>query len=285
MADRGPHCGRDRPDFRRRRAPLRHRPLADLLKWATARGFTQLASMAKAIFSFLSELDLSWAQEICIYLFIWMAKFGAAYGVRTGIHVGVDLLVNRLPEHSRKQVILFALLCGALFTGMIAAFGSSFVWEMFKTGQQSNDLEAPMWFIYLAIPLGSGLMCFRFLQVSWHYYWTGELPHHDEAHVEGVEVDGSPALHPQPAGLATRAAERKMSPLGTILILTPILIFAICLAEKAGILVLPQSVRAGTIFALLIALMLTGIPVSIALGLTVMTFLFTLTAVPIEAVS
>ena len=22
-----------------------------------------------------------WAQELCIYMFIWMAKFGAAYGV------------------------------------------------------------------------------------------------------------------------------------------------------------------------------------------------------------
>ncbi|WP_311980009.1 TRAP transporter large permease subunit [Bradyrhizobium diazoefficiens] len=43
--------------------------------------------------------------------------------------------------------------------------------------------------------------------------------------------------------------------------------------------------RAATVFALLISLMLTGIPVSIALGLTVMTFLFTLTTVPIEAVS
>src|ERR1700737_2505208 len=141
------------------------------------------------LYPFFASLDLSWAQELCIYMFIWMAKFGAAYGVRTGIHVGVDLLVNRLPERSRKQVILFALLCGALFTGMIAAFGVSFVGEMFKTGQQSNDLEAPMWFIYLAIPLGRGLMCFRFLQVSWSYYLNGHLPHHDEAHVEGVETD------------------------------------------------------------------------------------------------
>ena len=41
-------------------------------------------------------------------MFIWMAKFGAAYGVRTGIHVGVDVLVNLLPPRSRKQVILFA---------------------------------------------------------------------------------------------------------------------------------------------------------------------------------
>src|SRR5437660_10348283 len=39
------------------------------------------------------------------------------------------------------------------------------------------------------------------------------------------------------------------------------------------------------IFGLLIALMLTGMPVSIALGLTVLTFLFVMTEVPIEAVA
>lgn len=39
------------------------------------------------------------------------------------------------------------------------------------------------------------------------------------------------------------------------------------------------------IFVLLIVLMLTGMPISIALGLTVLTFLFLLTSVPIEAVA
>ncbi len=39
------------------------------------------------------------------------------------------------------------------------------------------------------------------------------------------------------------------------------------------------------IFALLIALMLTGMPVSISLGLTVLTFLFTMTDVPVTAVA
>ena len=38
----------------------------------------------------LLSLNFSWAQELCIIMFVWMAKFGAAYGVRTGIHVGVD---------------------------------------------------------------------------------------------------------------------------------------------------------------------------------------------------
>ena len=55
-------------------------------------------------------LNLTWAQELCIYMFIWMAKFGAAYGVRTGIHVGVDVLVNHLNPVWRKKVVLFGLL-------------------------------------------------------------------------------------------------------------------------------------------------------------------------------
>jgi C4-dicarboxylate transporter, DctM subunit len=255
----------------------------DYAKWLDAHGMVALGLPLRALFRFLAGMDVSWAQELTIYMFIWMAKFGAAYGVRTGIHVGVDLLVNRVPPRSRKQVILFSLLCGAFFTGMIATFGGSFVSEMFKTGQQSNDLEAPMWIVYLAIPVGSGLMCFRFLQVAWFYYWTGELPHHNEAQVEGIEIT-APALHPAAAD-PTKVPSGKTSPLGLILIMAPILILMICLGEKTGIIVMPQALRAAMIFALLIALMLTGIPVSIALGLTVLTFLFTLTTVPIEAVS
>ena len=48
--------------------------------------------------------------------------------------------------------------------------------------------EIPSWIVYACIPLGSYLMCFRFLQVMWAYYWTGELPHHDQSHVEGIET-------------------------------------------------------------------------------------------------
>ena len=41
-------------------------------------------------------------------------------------------------------------------------------------------------------------MCFRFLQVGWAFFRTGELPHHDHAHVEGIEeveaIDATEAL-------------------------------------------------------------------------------------------
>ena len=135
----------------------------------------------------LLAIHLSWAQELCIYMFIWMAKFGAAYGVRTGIHVGVDVLINALPDATRRKYILFGLLAGALFTAVVGTLGANYVWAIGHTDQTSADMELPLWIVYLCIPLGSYLMCFRFLQVAWHFARTGELPKHDHSFVEGVD--------------------------------------------------------------------------------------------------
>jgi C4-dicarboxylate transporter DctQ subunit len=52
--------------------------------------------------------------------------------------------------------------------------------------------------VYSAIPLGSSLMCLRFLQVAWAFWKTGELPQHDHAHVEGVDADSPHAASPLP---------------------------------------------------------------------------------------
>ncbi|HEY7231952.1 MAG TPA: TRAP transporter small permease [Pseudolabrys sp.] len=137
------------------------------------------------------HINLTWAQELCVYMFVWMAKFGAAYGVRTGIHVGVDVLVNMLEPRWRNKVILFALFCGALFTFIVGTMGAKFVIELYPTDQVSPDMELPRWIVFLCVPLGSYLMCFRFLQVTWAFFWRGELPHHDAGHVEGVD-EGAP---------------------------------------------------------------------------------------------
>jgi C4-dicarboxylate transporter, DctQ subunit len=144
------------------------------------------ASGVPLLYPLMHQIHLSWAQELCIYMFVWMAKFGAAYGVRTGIHVGVDVVVNRLAEPLRRKVVLFGLLCGALFTAVVGTMGARFVYGLMGTDQTSPDLELPSWIVYLCIPLGSYLMCFRFLQVAVAFWRTGELPHHDPGHVEGV---------------------------------------------------------------------------------------------------
>ncbi len=72
---------------------------------------------------------------------------------------------------------------------------------------------------------------------------------------------------------------------GLLIIAAPVLLALACFAAKFGILPVSDAFRVGMIFTLLVALMLTGMPISIALGLTVMTFLFTLTTVPMDSVA
>ncbi|MDE2606084.1 MAG: TRAP transporter large permease subunit [Burkholderiales bacterium] len=256
----------------------------DFAKWLEAHGLAILSPPFRAIFSWLASKDLSWAQELCIYLFIWMAKFGAAYGVRTGIHVGVDVLVMRMEPARAKKVILFGLLAGAFFTATIARFGVHFTYGVWQSGSRSNDLEAPMWIVYMAIPLGSSLMCFRFLQVAWHFWRTGALPRHDAAHVEGVEAGEAPPPPVQADGPA-RGAPGQGRILGWALLALPFVLLGFGLLAKTGAVHLGGGARAGLVFAILISMMLTGMPISIALGLTVLSFMFMLTDVSLDSVA
>jgi C4-dicarboxylate transporter, DctM subunit len=67
--------------------------------------------------------------------------------------------------------------------------------------------------------------------------------------------------------------------MAVLIIVIPVVLAAICLAARLDIVELSQSVRAALLFALLLALMATGMPISIALGLSVLTYLFILSTV------
>jgi C4-dicarboxylate transporter, DctM subunit len=65
----------------------------------------------------------------------------------------------------------------------------------------------------------------------------------------------------------------------TLMILIPVALVLVCVAARLDIIDLSQSVRASLLFLLLLALMATGMPISIALGLSVLTYLFILSSV------
>jgi len=193
------------------------------------------------------------------------------------------VLVNLLPAGSRRRVITFSLLCGALFTSVVCGFRRlirqpDVAHRPAVQRSRSADVDRlpcdPARLEPDVLPLS---------QVAWSFYRTGELPHHNAAEIDGVDVDVD-ALHP--AAIAPPEAEKnEKGPLGWILILLPILIVAICFAHAGGTYRAAHGVRVAIVFALLLSLMLTGMPISIALGLTVLSFMFTLTDVRTESVA
>ena len=89
-----------------------------------------------------------------------------------------------------------------------------------------------------------------------------------------IAITGSPA-DPKPKALIG----------AFILIGVPIMLFSMCVASKLGLVVIPPGPRAFLLFTLLISLMLTGMPISISLGLTVLSFFFTMTSEDPQAVA
>jgi C4-dicarboxylate transporter, DctM subunit len=72
---------------------------------------------------------------------------------------------------------------------------------------------------------------------------------------------------------------RSSAVIATLIMVVPIALALLCLAARLDIVTLSQSVRATLLFALLLALMASGMPISIALGLSVLTYLFILSSV------
>jgi C4-dicarboxylate transporter, DctM subunit len=64
-----------------------------------------------------------------------------------------------------------------------------------------------------------------------------------------------------------------------LIVVVPVVLALTCVLARFEIIELSQSARAVLLFALLLALMATGMPISIALGLSVLTYLFILSSV------
>jgi C4-dicarboxylate transporter DctM subunit len=81
--------------------------------------------------------------------------------------------------------------------------------------------------------------------------------------------------------LASKADVRPRSVrvLAVLIVLIPVVLAIVCVLARFHVIDLSQSARAGLLFALLLALMATGMPISIALGLSVLTYLFILSSV------
>jgi len=83
------------------------------------------------------------------------------------------------------------------------------------------------------------------------------------------------SAHPEGAAMRPRSG----AALATLIIAIPLALALICVLARFDVVVLSQSIRAALLFALLLGLMATGMPISIALGLSVLTYLFILSSV------
>lgn len=100
----------------------------------------------------------AWVEELIRFLFVWASCVGAAVGVKDHIHIGIDVLVNLLPQIGQRiiAIVVQVILCG--FDVFLIKFGINLVNQTMK--QPSAGLQIPMGYVYWAIPVLGGLGIF-----------------------------------------------------------------------------------------------------------------------------
>jgi C4-dicarboxylate transporter DctQ subunit len=123
------------------------------------------SSAITALFGLRQSSSLGGGGEFAQMTMIWAALMGAAMGMRAGIHIGVDVLVQRLPARGTKLMILLGLAVGMIFTFWVMMLGWNLVAFSMRTGQVTAELFIPRWILYLSVPVSMALMTFHQAQV------------------------------------------------------------------------------------------------------------------------
>ncbi len=106
-----------------------------------------------------------WAEELIINMLIWAGLIGSSLALRMGIHIGVDVFVQKFERRVAKVLTLLGLTLGMAFCSVLAVLSIRFVIFLSGSGQMSIGLEIPMWILYLCLPIAFILMSIRFLQI------------------------------------------------------------------------------------------------------------------------
>lgn len=131
---------------------------------AVALVLATLAMMHGVLTRYLFSSPTTWQTEVSVYLLVFVTFVGGAYGLKHHAHVGVDLVVDRLPVRAQLVVrLVTALLAMLVVVAVIkTAYGT---WlEAYEGGfRTSTVLGTPLWLVYAILPVGMLLILFQYL--------------------------------------------------------------------------------------------------------------------------
>lgn len=125
-----------------------------------------------------------WAEELARYMFVYMIYLAAAWAVKTGSHLRIDILLLKMPPGRRIYFETFADACFVICAIAIITYSLQIMKMQLEMGTLAQsrflmDLKFNMAFAYASLPLGWGLTVIRLIQREvrmWRtYLQTGKL--------------------------------------------------------------------------------------------------------------
>lgn len=158
-----------------------------------------LAILINVFFRYVLNSPLTWPPELSRFLMVAVTLFAAGLALRKGAHVGVTVLVTRLPI--RAQAVVFTI-NSLLIAGFLAVLlWQGFILAFFEGPRQTApSLGISMMFAFIPLPLGAALMLIHLAETTrnaWQRARDGRSPFETpEAEDAELAADGDgPSRH------------------------------------------------------------------------------------------
>lgn len=119
--------------------------------------------------------SLPWTEELARYLMIWTALLAVSSGIVHREHIGLKIVLEKLPLQAQRWVLLLFDAAGFLFFAVLFWYG----WQMTLAGeaQYANIFGMTMTIPFAAVPVAASLACVQLILrglADFHYAAHGE---------------------------------------------------------------------------------------------------------------
>lgn len=149
--------------------PWHGRLLALLDSGVTAALLVSVAGMvgvvsAQVALRYVFNESIDWADEVSRLAFVWSIFLAIPLGVRQGAHIGIDVIVEKLPRAVAWQLRRIAALLSAAMMGAVA-------WAAFGVAREQWDeamstLEWSVGWFIVPIGIGAALSALHLLRIT-----------------------------------------------------------------------------------------------------------------------
>ncbi len=106
-----------------------------------------------------------WEIEAAVYLTIMATFLGAAYGLKDGAHIKIDLVIRLFPNNINWWLSIITSFLSFGFCFFLAWRGWIMWWEAFSKGWRSESLwSVPLAIPYFPLPLGMTLLTLQYIK-------------------------------------------------------------------------------------------------------------------------
>ncbi len=110
---------------------------------------------------YVLQNSLDWTEELARYLSIWSVMFGCSYAMKNDGHLEMTVLRSLVGPRLRKAIHAFACLMCLLFCLIMIYAGMESIENIRWSEQLTPAMQIPAWIIWLAMPIGMGLMAIQ----------------------------------------------------------------------------------------------------------------------------